>query len=97
MVKELPAPLGEEDLRRVARHHLPDGDPDCHELLVRYAQAAKVNLSGITETLRAARFLAHKSGRAEATFTDLQDAVAQIRAPMDWLLAADPTQLCADG
>ena len=97
MVKELPASLGEEDLRRVARHHLPDGDPDCHELLVRYAQAAKVNLSGITETLRAARFLARKSGRAEATFTDLQDAVAQIRAPMDWLLAADPAQLSADG
>ncbi len=94
MVKELPVQLGEEDLRRVACHHLPEGDADCHELLVRYAQAAKVNLSGITETLRAARFLARKSSRAEATFADLQDAVAQIRAPMDWLLVADPADLC---
>ena len=97
MVKELPIQLGEEDLRRVACHHLPEGDPDCHELLVRYAQASRINLSAITETLRAARFLARKAGRAEATFADLQDAVAQIRAPMDWLLAADPAQLSADG
>ena len=96
MVKELPAPLGEEDLRRVARHHLPEGSADGHELLVRYAQASKVNLSAITETIHAARFLARKSNRAEAAFADLQDAVAQIRAPMDWLLAADPAQLCAD-
>lgn len=97
MVKELPARLGEEDLHRVARHHLPEGNGDCYELLVRYAQASKVNLSGITETLRAARFLARRTGRAEVAFTDLQDAVAQIRAPMDWLLAADPAQLCAEG
>jgi hypothetical protein len=97
MVKELPVQISETDLRRVACHHLPEAAPDCHELLVRYAQASKVNLSAITETIRAARFLARKSGRAEATFTDLQDAVAQIRAPMDWLLAADPIQLCADG
>ena len=96
MVKELPTQLGEEDLRRVACHHLPEGSADSHELLVRYAQASKVNLSAITETLRAARFLARKSNRTEAAFADLQDAVAQIRAPMDWLLAADPAQLCAD-
>ena len=63
---------------------------------MRYAQASKVNLSAITETIHAARFLARKSNRAEAAFADLQDAVAQIRAPMDWLLAADPAQLCAD-
>jgi hypothetical protein len=94
---ELPVQLGEEDLRRVACHHLPEAAPDCHELLVRYAQASTINLSGITETLRAARFLARKAGRAEAVFADLQDAVAQIRAPMDWLLAADPAQLCAGG
>ena len=97
MVRELPTPLSEEDLQRVARHHLPEGSVDCYELLVRYAQASKVNLSAITETLRAARFLARKAGRAEAAFADIQDAVAQIRAPMDWLLAADPAQLCADG
>ncbi len=97
MVRELPVQLGEEDLRRVACHHLPEGEPDSHELLVRYAQASKVNLSGITETLRAARFLARKAGRAEAAFADLQDAVAQVRAPMDWFLAADPAQFCADG
>ena len=97
MVKELPVQINETDLRRVARHHLPEGSADCHELLVRYAQASRINLSAITETLRAARFLARKAGRAEATFADLQDAVAQIRAPMDWLLAADPAQLCADG
>ena len=95
MVKQLPTQLGEEDLRRVSCHRMPEGSADCHELLVRYAQASKVNLSAITETLRAARFLAQKDGRTEATFADLHDAVAQIRAPMDWLLAADPASLCA--
>ena len=80
----------------MARHYLPEGSADGHELLVRYAQASKVNLSAITETLRAARFLARKSNRAEAAFADLQDAVAQIRAPMDWLLAVDPAQLYTD-
>jgi hypothetical protein len=90
MIKELPVQLREEDLRRVARHWMPEGSADCHELLVRYAQASRINLSAITETLRAARFLARKSGRAEAAFTDIQDAVTHIRAPMDWLLAAHP-------
>ena len=96
MVKELPVQISETDLRRVACYRMPEGSADCHELLVRYAQASKINLSAVTETLRAARFLARKDGRNEATFADLQDAIAQIRAPMDWLLAADPATLCTE-
>ena len=74
----------------------PRADGDGHEPPVRCAQASKVNLSAIAETTRAARFLARESGRVEATFADLQDAVAQIRTPVDWPLAADPARLCAD-
>ena len=36
-------------------------------------------------------------GTVGATFADLQDVVTQIRAPMDWLLAAAPAHLWTGG
>ena len=68
---------------------MPAGDAKCHELLVSYAEASKINLSAITETLRTARILAKRGGRLEATLADLQVTIRDVRMPMDCILAAD--------
>ena len=95
MIHELPTRLCQDDLRGVARHLFPAGDKACHELLVSYAEASKINLSAITETLQTARIQAKRAGRTEATFADIQAVIRDVRAPMDCILAADPSQFDA--
>ena len=90
MIRELPEQLCQADLRGVAHHLMPAGSVACHDLLVSYAEASKINLSAVYETLRTARIQAKRAGRSEATFADIQTAIRDVRMPMDCILAADP-------
>ena len=92
MIQELPTQLCQADLRGVAAHLMPAGSAKCLDLLVSYAEASKINLSAIVETLRTARIQAKHEGRTEATFSDLQTAIRSVRIPMDNYLAADATR-----
>ena len=95
MIQALPARPCRDDLRGVARHLLPKGSTISHELLVSYAEASKTGLSAITGTVEAARLIAKKAGRSEASHADIQKAIRDVRAPMDCILAADPAHLAA--
>ena len=95
MIQELPTQLSQADLRGMARHLMPFGSAECHDLLVSYAQASKTNLSAIIETLRTARLLAKEDGRNQATFADLQATIRNVRLPMDSKLAVCSSQFDA--
>lgn len=65
-----------EDLLKIARAHLPDGETCSWKLLTSYALVAeKKQASGIVEALESARYRAELAGRAEPIFSDIKAAL----------------------
>lgn len=85
---ELPKSLGEEDLAKVAKALLPEGDAKSIEILVRYAQSSAKYLAGIESATRRARYLANKSGREKVERADVKRAIQEAVIPSDSALAS---------
>src|ERR1035441_2214597 len=83
----LPKSLGEEDLGKVAKGLLPEGDAKSIEILVRYAQSSAKYLAGIETTVRRARYLAKKAGRDKVERADIKRAIQEAVIPSDSALA----------
>jgi hypothetical protein len=65
-----------EDMLKIARSHLPEGDARSLKLLAGYALGTeKKQVSGIVEALESARYRAKQDGRSEATFADIEAAL----------------------
>ena len=84
----LPNSLEEPDLFAVAKITLPEGDAASIEMLVRYAQGSAQYLAAIESVARRARFLAKRSGRDEATSSDVRHAIKTGVIPSDSFIAA---------
>jgi hypothetical protein len=66
----------EEDMLKIARAHLPNGDRRCWKLLAGYALGTeKKQASGIVEALESARYRAERAGRDQVTFGDIEAAL----------------------
>jgi hypothetical protein len=85
--QKLPSSLGEDDLAKVARALLPEGDSKSIELLVTYAQASAKYLAGIESAVRRARYLAKKESRDRVTCADIRHAIKEGVIPSDSALA----------
>lgn len=73
----LPPRLKLDDLRAVARHHLPNGSDKAIEALAAYSQASEKYLSAIETAVKRARFLAGRDSRNEITFADIRAAITE--------------------
>ena len=83
----LPKSLGEEDLAKVAKTLLPNGDAKSIEILVRYAQSSAKYLAGIETAVRRARYLTKKDKRDTASRADIKRAIKEAVIPSDSALA----------
>ena len=91
----LPESVGEEDLAKVAKLKLPEGDGKSIEILVRYAQSTASYFAGIERAVRRARYVAEKAGRVKVERRDIKRAVQADVIPSDNALAsalADPAK-----
>jgi hypothetical protein len=77
------------DLVLVAKQHLPGVRKHVITYLVGYAKASKGFFQAIVDAAQDAKLIAQKAGRAEVTFDDLEQAVAQWRVPSDHGLRRD--------
>jgi hypothetical protein len=85
--QKLPDSLSENDLTKVAKALLPEGDAKAIETLVRYAQGSAKYLAGIESAVCRARYLASKDGRERVSFGDVKRAIKESVIPSDSALA----------
>lgn len=78
--------LSLDDLRAVARAHLPEGDAKSIEALALYAGSSQKYLAAIEHAVKKARFLAGKAGR-EVCQADVRTAIESGLVPTDSALA----------
>jgi ATP-dependent exoDNAse (exonuclease V) alpha subunit len=72
----LPREHSKEDMLKIAKAHLPNGDSPSWKLLAAYALASEKNqASGIVEALESAIYRAKQDGRDEVMFNDIQAAL----------------------
>lgn len=84
---KLPEELGIEDLRAVARVHLPEGDSTSIEALALYAGSSQKYLAAIEHAVKKARYLAGKAGRSKVIQADVRAAIESGIVPSDSALA----------
>ena len=82
----LPENLSKQDLTAVARALLPEGDADCIEALVCYAQSSQKYLAGIESAIKRARYLAQNNSRKRVAFSDIAQSIRNV-IPSDTALA----------
>ncbi|MFO1487837.1 MAG: ATP-binding protein [Verrucomicrobiota bacterium] len=85
--EKLPDSLSENDLAKVARSLLPEGDAKAIKLLTLYAQGSSKYLAGIEAIVCRARYLALKEKRGQVSFTDLKVATEESVIPSDSALS----------
>jgi hypothetical protein len=85
----LPERLSEKDLASVAKALLPEGSAACVEGIASYAHFTKKGIVAIQRAVMAARFIAQRDGRAEATDDDVRAAFKTMVKPSDAALVAD--------
>ena len=78
--------LSLDDLRAVARVHLPEGDAKSIEALALYAGSSQKYLAAIEHAVKKARYLAGKAGR-EVCQADVRTAIESGLVPTDSALA----------
>jgi histone H3/H4 len=81
--ERLPDRLSQNDLAKVARALLPEGDRKSIETLIAYAEASAKYLAGIDYAVRRARYLAAKENRNAVSFTDIKLAIQENVIPSD--------------
>lgn len=84
---KLPDELGMEDLRAVARNHLPEGDTTSIEALALYAGSSQKYLAAIEHAVKKARYLAGQAGRETVIQADIRTAIESGIVPSDSALA----------
>ena len=80
--------LEENDIRSVAKYHLPEAEERSIEFLVQYVIASKKYLASIDHGVKAARHQAAKSGRTNVTHSDVIEGFKNTVLPSDQALAA---------
>jgi hypothetical protein len=83
---QLPESLDREELRAIARCHLPEGDAKSIDALVLYAEASKKRLRGIEHGMKSARHVARQAGRTGVTLADIKQALRDSVLPSDTAL-----------
>jgi len=81
--ERLPDRLSQNDLAKVARALLPEGDRKSIATLIAYAEASAKYLAGIDYAVRRARYLAAKENRGVVSFTDIKLAIQENVIPSD--------------
>ena len=72
----LPGEHSKDDMLKIAKAHLPNGDSRSWKLLAAYALATeKKQASGIVEALESAMYRAKQAGREEVSFKDIEVAL----------------------
>jgi hypothetical protein len=77
----LPAIPKTEDLRAVAKKHLPESSKPIIDYIVGYALSSKLHMPAVIDVIDEARLLAQRDGRTQITFADVERAVLDYCAP----------------
>ena len=93
----LPSEHSREDMLKIARAHLPEGDQPSWKLLAGYALGTeKKQASGIVEALESARYRAEQDGRIEVTFADIEAALIHEHQFLNAPSAPASQAVCTD-
>lgn len=86
----LPAVHSTEDMLKIARAHMPDGEPRSWKLLSAYALGTeKKQASGIVEALESAQYHARQEGRSSAEFPDIEWALTHVHGFLEAATSQD--------
>lgn len=81
--RKLPRELSHNDLKAVARFHVPEGAGTIHEALACYATISRSYVAGIEHVVRRARFEAQRAGDSQVKIGHVKKVIECFALPSD--------------